>query len=535
MEENNKTTAVKRVGAAALILSAGIFCSRLLGYVREAVIAYQAGASLETDAYNAAFLLPDLMNYFLAGGTLSITFIPLFSAYLAKNEEEKGKRLFSLIATTMGAVLITAIIIMECFATQFVGLLFDFNADQIAKTVSMTRVVLPAQFFHYIGGLMMAVLMSHGKFLPSALSPLIYNLSIIIFGVILSPMMGMQGFAIGALIGSILGPFLLPYCFVRKHISYKPIIAFKDKEFIHYILLTLPLMLGVSLTTVDEWFGRILGSGMAEGSISLLNYARRLMLVPIAIVGQAAGQAALPFLSRLAAKKDYEGLAQNLNNTFRGVIILSLICSAFFIVLAEPSVALVYERGEFTHENTLKTALLLQFFSIGIIAWTLQTVAVRGYYAEQNTLKPMVITSVVTILSIPIYWLMAKYFGVEGLAISSTIGMTLQAVTVIAFYKHKNNFLSIRKILVAILQGSLLAILAGAGSYLGLKLCASLNLFSDGGTLSAFFTLAISGCLGLALVLPAARFICPDEFKGFFNKILRKLKKKKSTSEQAKI
>jgi putative peptidoglycan lipid II flippase len=199
-EENlDKSTRVKRIGFAALILSMGILCSRLLGYVREAVIAWQAGAGSETDAYNAAFMLPDLMNHFLAGGTLSITFIPLFAGYIAKNEPQKAERLFSLIATTMGALLVAAIVLCGIFTTPLAQLLFPgFDAGQIARTVEMTRIILPGQFFHYLGGLMMAVLMARGHFVPSAMAPLIYNLLIIVCGLALGPSMGMKGFAIGA-------------------------------------------------------------------------------------------------------------------------------------------------------------------------------------------------------------------------------------------------------------------------------------------------------------------------------------------------
>ncbi len=521
-------TRVKRVGLAAIILSFGILCSRLLGFVREAVIAAQAGAGAATDAYNAAFMLPDLMNYFLAGGTMSITFIPLFAAYMAKNETEKANRLFSLIATTMGTILTIAILICFIFATPLAHLLFPgFNAQQIADTVEMTRIVLPGQIFHYIGGLMMACLMARGQFIPSAIAPLVYNLFIIIAGAVLYPIIGMKGFSIGALVGAFLGPFLIPLIALRKSVSYKPLISFTDADFKKYIFLTLPLMLGVSLTTVDEWIGRIIGSTMETGSISWLNYARRLVLVPIAIVGQAAGQAALPYLSQLSAKGEFDKCADTLHRTLKNVILLSCVMIGFFVILAEPMVALIYQRGEFTPEDTATTAMILRILSISIVFWTIQMVSVRAFYAAQNTLRPMIITSVVTAISIPIYWALSHFYGLNGLAIASVIGMCIQALSIVIFYHYKNNYFKPTYLLKYIALGTAMFAVTAGGTFGGLQLGHATQIFSTT-TMAALWELAFGGFSGLLLVGILTRFLMPETFKAFTNKVLRKLHLKRS-------
>ncbi|MCL2325552.1 MAG: murein biosynthesis integral membrane protein MurJ [Proteobacteria bacterium] len=519
------TTRVKRIGLAALILSAGILCSRLLGYVREAVIAYQAGAGSETDAYNAAFMLPDLMNHFLAGGTLSITFIPLFAGYLAKGHPDRANRLFSLIATTMGALVLGAILICGVFTHEMVRMLFPgFDAWQVAQTVEMTRIILPGQFFHYLGGLMMAVLMARGQFLPSALAPLIYNAFIILGGIILGASMGMKGFAIGALVGAMAGPFLLPLIFVRARISYRPVFGFGDVDFRKYILLTLPLMLGVSLTTVDEWVGRFIGSTMEAGSISWLNYARRLVLVPIAIVGQAAGQAALPYLSQLSARGEFLTAAETLHKTLRNVIILSLVLVGFFVALSEPMVALVYERGAFGSEDTAKTAAILKIFSISIVFWTIQMVSVRAFYAAQNTLTPMIATTIVTVLSLPVYGVLSTMYGLRGLAMASCIGMAMQAASIILLYRRKNVHLQPMRLLRAFVPGLMLGLAAWGGSRLGLWLSSWVSF--EAATVKALWTLAVSGFLGTSLCAMLAWFVVPNELRGFIARLRHKLRRR---------
>ncbi len=516
-------TKVKRVGLAALILSMGILCSRLLGFVREAVIAYQAGAGEATDAYNAAFMLPDIMNYFLAGGTFSITFIPLFAGYIAKNEPKKAERLFSLIATTMGTFMLIGTALCWIFATPLSELMFSgFNADQISRTVEMTRVVLPGQIFHYIGGLMMAVLMARGQFIPSALAPLVYNLSIIIFGVVLGgDVMGMKGFAIGALVGAFAGPFLIPFIFLKKKIRYQPIFGFKDADFKKYLLLTLPLLLGASLTTVDEWIGRIIGSSMEAGSISWLNYARRLVLVPIAIVGQAAGQAALPYLSQLSAKGEYGEVASTLHKTLKNVILLSMIMIGFFVVLAEPMVSLIYERGKFSGGDTATTAMILRILAISIVFWTVQMVSVRAFYAAKNTLTPVILMTSATALSIPIYYLLSQQYGVAGLAYGSCIGMGLQCSSIVVFYHRQNEHFKPYYLLKYLGIGAFFGALAGGGSYLGLYIAGLVHI--DSHFWQVFWTLGVAGTIGLIFAAVAARFIIPEEFKAFSSKIRRKV------------
>ena len=523
-------TRVKRVGLAAIILSIGILCSRLLGFVREAVIAYHAGAGAATDAYNAAFTLPDLMNYFLAGGTMSITFIPLFATYMAKNQTEKANRLFSLIATTMSTILTIAIIICMIFTTPLAHLLFPgFNASQLADTVEMTRIVLPGQIFHYIGSLMMACLMARGQFVPSAMAPLVYNLMIIVGGVVFYPILGMKGFSLGALVGAFLGPFLIPFLALRKKVSYKPVISLTDADFKKYIFLTLPLMLGVSLTTVDEWIGRFIGSSMQEGSISWLNYARRLVLVPIAIVGQAAGQAALPYLSQLSAKGEFDKCADTLHRTLRNVILLSCIMIGFFVILAEPVVAIVYQRGSFTAQDTATTASLLRMLSVSIIFWTVQMISVRAFYAAQNTLRPMIITSIVTLVSIPVYWALSHYYGLIGLAAASVAGMCLQASSIVYFYHRNNNYFKPRLLLKYLAMGSILFAATAGGSYGGLMLANAIEPFElKSPTLIALWQLAISGGLGVLAGAILTRFMIPDTFKAFADKLLRKLHLKRS-------
>jgi len=516
----------KRVGIAALMLSVGILVSRVLGYVREAVIAYQQGAGVATDAYNAAFLLPDLMNYFLAGGTLSITFIPLFGACLAQDRESVGWKLFSTIATVMGGVLLAGIVVAEVFTEYFIHLLFpDFGPAATQLTVEMTRIVLPCQFFHYIGGLILATLMAQGRFAAATLAPLVYNGSIIFFGLLLGSSMGMAGFAVGALIGAVIGPFGLSLYLARDRLQYRPHFAWREVEFRRYVLLTIPLMLGVSLVTLDEWFGRILGSAMETGTISWLNYGRRLMLVPIAVIGQAASQAALPFLSRLAGEGKRDELAMMLTRSLHYVILLALTAGGLMVALAEPTVTLVYQRGAFTALDSARATAVLELFALGIASWGVQMVAARGFYAEQNTLTPMALSTVVTLGSVPLYMTLGDRMGASGLALAATIGITTQALVTVLAYKRSNRAMSLRSLLDSTLRG---LVIAGGGSLVAALMCRWMLLLPSWGvSLDALLRVTVGGVLGGAVAAGLARVLVPSDWARLSSRVRAKLVRKR--------
>jgi putative peptidoglycan lipid II flippase len=351
MTEENQASIGRRMGLAALLLSASILLSRVLGFVREAVIAYLHGAGTATDAYYAAFTLPDLMAYFLTGGTLSITFIPMFSRYLAEGDEAGGWRLFSTVATTMGALMVLATVAFEAIAPFAVARLnpgFVDSPEQLQLAVEMTRIVIPAQLALFFGGLLNATNYSREVFWPAALAPLVYNLCIIAGGVVLDPWFGIRGFAIGVLIGAFLGPLGMPLIAARKHIKLEFRFAPSDPGFRKFILLTLPLILGVSLVTVDDWFLKYFGSMEADGAISWLTNSRKLMLVVFAVVGQAAGQAALPFLTRLYHEGKEDEMGAMLARSLQRVLFLAVIGAVGLAVAAEPIVFLIFQRGAFT-------------------------------------------------------------------------------------------------------------------------------------------------------------------------------------------
>jgi putative peptidoglycan lipid II flippase len=417
--------------SATLLLMIAIGLSRVVGYLREAYIAYAFGAGQQTDAYVAAFTLPDWLNYIVAGGTASITFISIYTRFLAEKREQDAQKTFSIIITVMTSVLIAGTILAEIFTPQFAAWMFHgFTPEQMHLCVHLTRILLPAQIFFYVGGVVSAVLLSHRLFLLPAFGPLIYNIFIIAGGVVGGHRFGIASLAFGALVGSVAGPFLINAIGAAKiGTGYRPSFDLKNPAFREWVRLSIPLMLGVSLVTADDWILRYFASS-GIGDIARLNYAKRLFAVPIAILGQATGQASLPFFSRLFGEKKFEEFAATVNASVYRITAASLLLTGWMMAIAVPLIDLVYRRGHFTFADSESTGLYFFWFSLSLALWSSQALYARAFYASGNTLTPMFATTLITLASLPMYSLLFRTLSVTGLAIASDLGIAANALAI---------------------------------------------------------------------------------------------------------
>jgi putative peptidoglycan lipid II flippase len=410
--------------SATLLLMTAVMLSRVIGYAREAYIAYAFGAGSQTDAYVAAFTLPDFLNYIVAGGAASITFISIYTRFLAEKRDADAQKTFSIIITVMTAVMLVGTVLTEIFARQFVGwFVKGFKPEQIELCVHLTRILLPAQIFFYVGGVVSAVLLSHRLFLLPAFGPLIYNLFIILGGVVGGRHFGIASLAYGALAGSVAGPFLASVIgAARIGTGYRPSFDVTNPAFREWVRLSVPLMLGVSLVTADDWILRhYAASGV--GDIARLNYAKRLFAVPIAVLGQATGQASLPFFARLFNEKRLKDFSDTVNDSVYRVSAASFLATGWMMAAALPLIDLVYRRGKFLFADTQATGIYFFWFSVSLALWSAQGLYARAFYAAGDTVTPMVAVSVITAASLPVYSILFHSFGVVGLAWASDIGI----------------------------------------------------------------------------------------------------------------
>lgn len=454
----------KKVGIASLIMMSSVFLSRLTGLLREIFIASAGGAGGDVDAYQLAFLLPEILNHVVATGFLSITFIPIFNQYLVRDMEEEGWRTFSLILTVFTLILAVLIAMACVWANPLVGLVAHGIQDPSIKAlaVRMTRIVLPAQAFFFAGGLFMAVQFSKERFLLPALAPLIYNLGIIMGGLLLGPWIGIEGFAWGVLFGAIMGNFVVQWFGARRvGMSFKVSLNVSHPDLRRYLFLTIPLMIGLTMTFSTEFFFRFFGSYMPKGTVAALNYGLRVMLILVGLFGQAIGTASYPFMSRLVAEGRLDEMNRLLNRT---LCYLSLVIpfSVLFIVLRHEVIFILFQRNQFDAAATELTSHLLGFLLIGAFAFSAQTVVVRGYYAMQDTIFPAIFGTTAVLLSIPVYLLGIKWLGSTGVPLGVSLSSILQVTVLYALWNRRSKNQDSRKVYRHVGKMILLSVFLGA-------------------------------------------------------------------------
>jgi putative peptidoglycan lipid II flippase len=382
-----------------------------------------------TDAYNAAFQLPDMLAYFLVGGVASISLVTILNRYAHANDEEGGDRALSIVLNAMVVVLTIAIVIAEFAAPLYTRHLFPkFSPEEAALCTSLTRILLPAQLFFFIGGVVGSKLLARKIFLYQALQPLVYNLGIILGAVFLSARFGVYSLAIGAIGGVVAGPAALnAFGAYRNGLRYRPIFNLRHPAFLEWLRLTIPLMIGVSLVTADKWILAYFASA-DTGGITRLTVAKTLFNAPLGILGQAAGAASLPFFSALFSQGRLAEFNSAVNRAATRILAVSLLACAWMVALAYPLVDL-FRGGIFSRPDAESTARYFAIFSFSIALWTVQGIYARAFYAAGDTRTPAVAGWIVTLASIPIYRILFVHMGLTGLAIASDIGILTQTLT----------------------------------------------------------------------------------------------------------
>ncbi len=430
----------RKVGIASLIMMGSVFLSRVIGLLREMMVAYVGGAGVEVDAYQVAFALPEVLNHVLASGFLSVTFIPIFTRYLLRRDTEEAWRVFSVIFCLFGVLAAAGTLAAMVFAPDLVALAAPGvrESEVLEAAVRMTRIILPGQVAFFAGGLFMAVQFAHGRFFLPALAPLIYNLGIILGGLLLGPRLGMEGFAWGVLAGAVCGNLALQIAGARRvGMRLRLAWGWRHPDVREYLRLTVPLMIGLSMSFSTEFLFRFFGSYLPAGGIAVLNFSLRVMLILVGVFGQAVGTASYPFMARLAEAGDIAEMNRLLNRTLRYLALLIPV-SALFMVVSPEVVRILFERGRFEPAATRLTAEVLVYFLVGAFAFSANTVVVRGFYATRDTLTPAVFGSLAVAAGIPVYLAGLALLGVQGVALAVSVAGILQAALLYVLWGRRS-------------------------------------------------------------------------------------------------
>jgi putative peptidoglycan lipid II flippase len=487
----------REVSRAVGLISVMVLLSRVLGFARDAIIAAKFGQNAITDAYLYAFTLPDTLWMLVAGGAFYAAFVPVITEYFTKGDEDAAWKTYSIVTTFLFVCLSVVIPLAWIFARPLIQYfiapgLSDHQdvpgfgvVHPLSMTVEMTRIVLPAQYCFFLGTLMMGMLQAKKRFLMPALGPVMYNLGIILGGLLFSAQLGIMAFSWGALVGAVVGNLLLQIWAVRGiGARFRPSLELSFPGVKRAGALVLPVIFGVSLPQATAIVNGIFVSHVASAK-SILEFTNRLMQLPLGIFGQAIGIAVLPTLSQQAAEDDMAAFRETLNHGIRLALFLTVPTSILLIVLAEPLIRIVYERGAFTAADTASAVPSLVLYSLGVWAWSAQAVVARAFYAKNDTWTPVLAGTFVTFcVFVPLNFILTPLFDVPGTslltrgpALATSLASTTNTLLLIYFASKRFGGINARRIAIslakvvaaslpmAFVAQRLYALVAGAGGH----------------------------------------------------------------------
>ncbi len=512
------------MGMAAVLLAVSTILSRLMGIVREKFISWQFGAGSEADIYFAAFVVPDIINYLLAGGFMAITLIPMMSRLFAADEED-GWRFFSCVLTWMALAAVALTGAAHCFVEPLAALAAPgLSPERAGRLQFFMHLTVPTQFFFLTGSCVMAMLYLRRQFAVPALTPLIYNFFIISMGVLLPELglvQGMTGYCIGVLTGAAVGTFILPLIVVRQGgLRYRPCLW--HPQFKRFLLLALPLMLGQTISALDEQFLRVFGSLTGEGAVSLLSYARRIAGVPHALIGQVAGLASYPFLVALLTKGDREGFLRVLAVSLRTGLCMVVPVVLCLIVLAPSTFTVLFYGGRMSDAEIVRAVPLLRILLCVTPLWVLLELMTRAFYAQTDTVTPALWGTLVTVVFLPVYRFVAVPAGTMGVAVCSLASIAAYSLVLVVLWLRRENGFIFRGLGTNLFKSVLCSLpgLAG-GWWLDGAVTRAMDGFSP--ILASLAGLCAAGIFFLAVFAPLAVHFMPDVYDRIIGRVKNRL------------
>lgn len=419
-----------QVTRSAGIVSLAVLGSRLMGLVREQVFAYFFGASRAYDAFQTAFRIPNMLRDLFAEGALSHAFVTTFSQYLTTKNEAAAWRLANLVLNGLIVILSLITLVGIWLAPQLVELIapgFAAFPGKVELTTELTRIMYPFIILVAMAAVAMGILNTKHRFALPASASTFFNIGSIVAGLTLAywldPTFGPQamvGMALGTLIGGALQFLVQVPSLYRVGFRYQPIISFSDPGVRHVISLMGPAIIGASAVQINVLVNNNFASPM-EGAVSWLNYAFRLMYLPIGLFGVAIGTAALPNIARAAARQDQHEFRQTLASALGLVFFLCIPSACGLILLREPIIRLIYEQGRFSAFDTHQTAGALAFYALGLAGYAAIRVLAPAFVALNDARTPMLISLASIFTNYLLNSLLVTRLGHRGLALSTSL------------------------------------------------------------------------------------------------------------------
>lgn len=432
MENSSADTA--KIAKSAGLVSVAIMCSRVLGLVREQAFAYFFGAGYAYDSFVVAFRIPNLLRDLFGEGALSAAFVSVFSDYNENRGEVETWKLANNVLAFFGILLSFITLIGIFFAEDIVLLLvqgvFEQDEAKVALTANLAAIMFPFLTLISLSAVVMGALNTKGKFFVPAMASAFFNLGSIVGGLGCAYILHRMGYPAitGMAVGTLIGGGLQLCCQLpllrRVGFRWRPYLDLSDPGLRRIIVLLGPAIIGVSATQFNVFVNTNFASGCQEGAVSWLNYSFRLVQLPVGVFGVALSTASLPLLAKFVSRGEFVRVRDSLASSLTMGFCLAIPSAVGLWILAEPIISLIFEHGRFTATDTLNTATVLRYYSLGLFAYAAVKILAPVFYALEDSRIPVI----GSFLAVGVNYLFVSHFvdqyGYHTIAMSLAVSMT---------------------------------------------------------------------------------------------------------------
>lgn len=517
MQESNRATLAR----STLIVMVSFGLAKVISLVQTFIIAQTFGLSSDYDAYVAANRLPEVIFNLIAGGAIAFAFIPVFTGLLAQGERTTAWKTASHVVNTIFAVTFVVSAIAFLFApwlvTSIIAPGFDNPVTQ-TQTIEMMRILLVSTLIFSVSGMVMGILQSHNRFLLPALAPILFDVGILIGVIFLLPVMGVHGLAVGAVLGAAMHLAIQIPGLFRVQARWFPELGWNDPNLRRIIRLMIPRVADLGLISLSTIFTQNLLSRLGEGATSAFDWGWRLMQIPETLIGTAMGVVIFPTLSALSSLGDENGKRGAMSGALR-FIYIATIPSAIFLIVGGRTLISILEGNMFDTAATNLVYSTLQFFAIGIIVHSMLEVVARSFYADKDTLTPLLVAVGGAVVNIVFAVLLtgaltgdARQENVGGLALANTLGIAFEVTALMWILRKRWHGLNENEMARTALKATAASLVMGAAVVAVNAVWNSLGL-SGRGTVMTIIQAALELGVGGLVFVVTAYLLKMDEVK----------------------